>query len=190
MRVVDLETGTVRQRIDLAPRYFGEGLVDWDSTLVQLTWQARRGFVYDRSTLQLLREFEYEGEGWGLTHDSSRLIMSDGTARLRFLDPETLAEVGSVPVRDGAMPLVNINELEYIDGQVFANIWQSDRIAIISPETGLVTGWIDVRGLLGPGERTAPGAVLNGIAYDAAGDRLFVTGKLWPKLFEIRLIRR
>jgi glutamine cyclotransferase len=131
--------------------------------------------------------FSYTGEGWGLTHDGRRLIMSDGTATLRFIDPASHKEISRLAVRDGGKPVLNLNELEYIKGEVFANVWQTDRIARISPKTGEVTGWIDLKGLL-PASEQAPDAVLNGIAYDAAGDRLFVTGKLWPKVFEIRIV--
>jgi glutaminyl-peptide cyclotransferase len=142
------------------------------------------------STLNMQRTFTYSGEGWGLTHDRTRLIMSDGSDSLRFLDPETLRETGRVTVRDGTLAIEDLNELEYVRDEIFANIWHTDRIARIAPETGRVTGWIDLRGLLSQVYRLEPEAVLNGIAYDEVHDRLFVTGKLWPKLFEIRLERR
>jgi glutamine cyclotransferase len=189
IRKVTLETGEVLQVRALDPQYFGEGITDWKSTLIQLTWQSEIGFVYDRETLQPTRTFRYMGEGWGLTHDATRLIMSDGTAHLRFLDPDTLKETGRITVRDANGPVEHLNELEYIRGEIFANVWQTDRIARISPKDGRVTGWIDLTGLLPATERAAD-AVLNGIAYDAQGDRLFVTGKLWPRLFEISLVKR
>jgi glutamine cyclotransferase len=188
LRRVDLESGKVLQRRDLAREYFGEGIAVFGKRIIQLTWQSRVGFVYDRESFALQRQFSYRTEGWGLTHDGKSLIMSDGTATLRWLDPETFAETRSVVVRDQNGPVVRLNELEYIRGEIYANIWQTDRIARIDPQTGRVTGWIDLRGLLSLEDRQSSDAdVLNGIAYDAANDRLFVTGKLWPKLFEIEL---
>jgi glutamine cyclotransferase len=154
--------------------------------LIQLTYTSGVGFVYDLATFTRQRTFNYPGEGWGLTHDDTRVIMSDGTSSLRFLDPDTLKETGRLAVKEGARPIEHLNELEVVKGEILANIWQTHRIARIAPRTGQVTGWIDLSGLLDP--RDAAGTdVLNGIAYDAAGDRLFVTGKLWPKLFEIRI---
>ncbi|MFH1086890.1 MAG: glutaminyl-peptide cyclotransferase [Chloroflexota bacterium] len=188
LRRVVLETGAVPQYLALEPPYFGEGIALWKERIVQLTWQSRVGFLYDRATFARLRSFAYLTEGWGITHDGSRLIMSDGTAILRFWDPDTLAETGQVRVHDGATPVARLNELEYVRGLVYANVWQTDRIACIDPRTGRVRAWIDLTGLLGPEDRTEPVDVLNGIAFDAAGDRLFVTGKLWPKLFEIALV--
>ena len=188
IRKVRLENGEVVQIGKLEPRYFGEGIAVWGDTLVQLTWQSGVGFVYDRATFTRKKTFSYRGEGWGLAHDGKRLVMSDGTPYLRFLDPATLKETGRIQVRDGATPVEDLNELEFVKGEILANIWQQDRIARISPETGQVTGWIDMRGLLTPREVSQGVDVLNGIAYDAAGDRLFVTGKLWPKIFEIRIV--
>lgn len=191
IRVVDLSTGRVLQRYDLAAKYFGEGLTSWGSDLVQLTWKAELGFVYDRSSLAWKRTFHYEGEGWGLTHNDKQLILSDGTPVLRFLDPQTFSETRRVSVTDeGGHPLSNINELEYVRGEIYANVWHTDQIARISPRTGKVLGWIDLGGLMEKSQLANPEAVLNGIAYDANGDRLFVTGKLWPKLFEIKVIHR
>jgi glutamine cyclotransferase len=187
IRKVKLENGEVLQLQKLEERYFGEGIAVVENEIVQLTWQAGVGFVYDRQTFERKRTFTYTGEGWGLTYDGSRLVMSDGTPTLRFLDPTTLRVVGKLEVKDGRIPVDDLNELEIVKGEIFANVWNTDRIARISPQTGQVTGWIDLRGLLDP--KDAAGVdVLNGIAYDAAGDRLFVTGKLWPKLFEIRLV--
>jgi glutamine cyclotransferase len=187
LRRVDLVTGAVVQQANLAEDYFGEGITVFGPRIYQLTWQSRVGFVYEKSTFALLREFSYPTEGWGITHDGTRLIMSDGTARLYFWDPETLAEIGSVDVYDSQGPVTRLNELEFVQGELLANIWQSDRIARIDPTTGQVTGWIDLSGLLSPAER-ASADVLNGIAYQSTTNRLFVTGKLWPKLFEIELV--
>ncbi|MEZ4771398.1 MAG: glutaminyl-peptide cyclotransferase [Caldilineales bacterium] len=189
LRKVDPVSGKVTQRIELPDRDFGEGIAILGDKLYQLTWQENTGFIYDKDSFELLDTWTYPGEGWGLTTDGERLIMSDGTNSLRFLDPETLEETGRVDVVDTqGRALTNLNELEYIDSQVYANIWQTDWIARIDPATGLVRGWIDLRGLLPAEDRTQPVDVLNGIAYDPASDRLFVTGKLWPALFEIDLV--
>ena len=190
IRKVKLETGEVIEKRDVPAQYFGEGITVWKSDLIELTWQSEIGFVYDKNTLQQRRTFPYVGEGWGLTHDGVNLIMSDGSDRLRFLDPATFAERRRMWVSDGGIPVRNLNELEFVKGEILANIWQTDYIARIAKD-GHVTGWIDLSGLLPPSERStveASGGVLNGIAYDAAKDRLFVTGKLWPKLFEIRIV--
>jgi glutaminyl-peptide cyclotransferase len=186
LRKVELETGKVVQRLGIGRQYFAEGLAAWGSRLIQLTWETNIGFVYDRATFTQLRTFTYKGEGWGLADDGSRLVMSDGTPTLRFLDPETLAETGQVRVLDGPAAVDDLNELEVVKGDIFANVWLTDRIAVIAPATGRVTAWLDLKGLM-PGRANAD-AVLNGIAYDAARDRLFVTGKLWPRMFEIRVI--
>jgi glutamine cyclotransferase len=188
LRKVRLESGEVLQLQRLAPELFGEGIAVWRDTIFQLTWQSGIGFIYDRSSFQRTGTFTYPGEGWGLTHDGTRLIMSDGTAWLRFLDPATQRETGRIQVMDGHTPVVHLNELEYVKGEVLANVWQTERIARISPATGKVNGWIDLTGLLAPGDAERAD-VLNGIAYDAEKDRLFVTGKLWPKLFEIQIVR-
>ncbi|MEZ5317384.1 MAG: glutaminyl-peptide cyclotransferase [Vicinamibacterales bacterium] len=187
LRRVDLTTGKVLAKRDLAEQYFGEGLAAWQDQLIQLTWRAGRGFVYDRDTFAPMREFSYTGEGWGLASDGRRLILSDGSSRLRFLDPATFAETGTLGVRDTGVPVRDLNELEVMNGEILANVWHTDRIARIDPASGAVTGWIDLAGLLKPGEVTNGEAVLNGIAWDAEGGRLFVTGKLWPKLFEIAI---
>ena len=190
LRKVDLETGKVLKDQRLSRQYFGEGLTLWQGKLIQLTWRSGIGFVYDRDTFQKVDEFRYRGEGWGLTHDGRWLIMSDGSAVLRFLDPESYQEMRQVEVRDQRLPIRNLNELEYIKGEIFANIWLKATIAIVSPESGKVLGWIDLsplRNALGPVQKAE---ALNGIAYDAARDRIFVTGKLWPKLFEIKLVPR
>ena len=188
LRRVDLETGEVKQSLPLEDSFFGEGIVIWEDRLYQLTWQSRTGFIYDWQTFQPLGSWTYDTEGWGLTHDGTHLIMSDGTPVLRFLDPETLAVMRQVEVRAQSGPVVWLNELEYVNGEIYANVWPTDRIVRIAPETGKVAGWIDMKGLLTPNERGEEVDVFNGIAYDSDNDRLFVTGKYWPKLFEIRLI--
>jgi glutamine cyclotransferase len=188
LRKVRLETGEVLQRVRVDDRYFAEGLTDWGSRLVQLTWETNIGFVYDLASFKRVQTFSYDGEGWGLAHDDRRLIMSDGTPTLRFLDPQTMKVIGQLAVRDGNLPVEDLNELEFVEGEIYANVWTTDRIAIISPATGQVTGWIDLAGLM-PRGFTAGDAVLNGIAYDRSRRRLFVTGKLWPRLFEIKVRR-
>ena len=188
LRRVDLESGEVLQLYSLPPEYFGEGITIWQDRIIQLTWKSGQGLVYDRESFELLDTFRYPTEGWGITHDGTRLIMSDGTQTLRFWDPETRAEIGSVDVYANAAPVTQLNELEYVQGMVLANVWQTDLIAVIDPQAGQVTAWLDLRGLLEPGEYAEPVDVLNGIAYDAGSQRLFVTGKLWPKLFEIEVL--
>lgn len=187
LRKVDVETGHVLQLHKLPAEVFGEGITVFGDKLYQLTWKEKRGFVYNKDTFELIREFSYPTEGWGITHDE-RLIMSDGSDTLYFWDPETLAEIGRVQVVSQRGPVNRLNELEYINGEVFANVWQTNYIARIDPNTGHVTGWIVLDGLLTPADRTEPVDVLNGIAYDATNDRLFVTGKFWPKIFEIKLV--
>ncbi len=187
LRRVDLESGETLQQVDLPAQYFGEGITLFDGKIYQLTWQSRTGFIYDAESFERLGSFQYPTQGWGLTHDGQELIMSDGSPTLYWRDAETLAEARRVEVRDARGPVAALNELEYVDGEVWANVWHTDRIARIDAETGAVTGWIDLTGLIAREERSGPDSVLNGIAYDAESDRLFVTGKLWPKLFEIRL---
>jgi glutamine cyclotransferase len=188
LREEDLENGRI-ERMQLVPdQYFAEGLTDWKNTLVQLTWQSHIALVYDSATFRMLRSFHYDGEGWGLTHDAKSLILSDGTATLRFFDPDTFKELRRITVKDHGKPVTYLNELEYIHGEIYANIWYSDRIARISPASGRVVGWIDLKGLVPQDQLSSKEAVLNGIAYDAAHDRLFVTGKLWPKIFEIEVV--
>jgi glutaminyl-peptide cyclotransferase len=188
LRMVDLETGRVLQSQPVDSKYFAEGLTAWGSTLVQLTWESHVAFVYDRFSFRMLRTFSYSGEGWGLTQDGKSLILSDGSDTLRFFDPATFRELRRIAVKDHGKPVHEINELEFIHGKIYANIWHSDRIARIDPASGKVLGWIDLKGLLSADQLTSPEAVLNGIAYDSAHDRLFVTGKLWPKLFEIQVV--
>ncbi|MBU7029747.1 MAG: glutaminyl-peptide cyclotransferase [Theionarchaea archaeon] len=188
LRKVDLETGTIIQAYELPPQFFGEGITIYENTIIQLTWQSHTGFVYDKETFELLKEFTYPTEGWGITHDGTKLIMSDGTSILHFLDPETFEKIGSINVYDTNGPVTRLNELEYINREIYANVWQTDYIVRIHSQTGQVTGRIDLEGLLTPEECNQRVDVLNGIAYDAENGRLFVTGKWWPYLFEIELI--
>ena len=189
LRRVDLITGDVVQEYTLPSQYFGEGIAIVNNTIIQLTWQSHKGFIYDKNTFALLGNFSYPTEGWGLTFDGKQLIMSDGSDHLYFLNPTTFQRTGQVRVHDGNTNIVNINSLQYINGDVYANIWQTNRIAIINPQTGQVKAWIDLTGL--PAEvaiNLNPNAVLNGIAYDQQNNRLFVTGKDWPSLYQIKLV--
>jgi glutaminyl-peptide cyclotransferase len=187
LRRVELQTGRVLQKVDVPPYFFAEGMTLFGGKIYQLTWKGEKGFVYDPQTFQKTGEFKYAGEGWGLTHDSDSLILSDGTDEIRFIDPNTFDVKRAISVKDAGRPVEEINELEYVKGEIYANVWHQDRIARVDPRDGRVAGWIDLSGLLKPGETTDEEAVLNGIAYDEQGDRLFVTGKLWPKIFEIKL---
>ena len=188
VRKVDLTTGRVLQNFDVPQPFFGEGITLVGNQIIELTWQSQTGFVYDKSNFRVLGNFQYPGEGWGLTNDGKQIYMSDGSSQIRVWDPATLKEVRRITVKDGDKPVTQLNELEFVKGEILANVWQTDRIARISPADGKVLGWIDLSGILPPSERTGSDAVLNGIAYDASTDRLFVTGKLWPKLFEIKLL--
>ncbi len=188
LRRVDLASGDVQQRLTLDEIFFGEGLVLWEDRLIQLTWQNRVAFGYDRDSFELLTTWEYDTEGWGITHNGRCLIMSDGSDTLYFRDPDTFAEVGRIVVQDQNGPVRLLNELEFINGEVWANIWKTNRIVRIDPATGQVVGSIDLTGLLDPATLTQPVDVLNGIAYDGENGRLFVTGKLWPTLFEIEIV--
>lgn len=188
LRKVELETGKILKIHQLPARFFGEGVTILRDRIIQLTWRSKLGFIYDKHSFRIINEFEYPTEGWGITHDGKRLFMSDGTSVLRLLDPETLRETGRIQVHDSNGPVGQLNELEYVQGEIYANVWKTDCIARISPRSGRVLGWIDLTGLLRPEDRDQSVDVLNGIAYDANNDRLFVTGKLWPKLFEIRLV--
>ena len=189
IRKEKLETGEVVQKIDVPPEYFGEGIVNWKRRLVSLTWKSQVGFVYDLATFKLERKFSYKGEGWALTQDGKRLIMSDGTPELRFLHPDTLQETGRITVTYEGKPVRNVNELEWVKGRIYANVWETNMMIFIDPASGEITGVVNLAGLLSASEQLAgPDSVLNGIAYDAAHDRLFVTGKNWPKLFEIRVL--
>ncbi len=190
LRKVDLKTGKVLQVRVLPSEYFGEGITIFRDSVIQLTWQSNKGFVYDKNSFEVLRDFTYATEGWGITHDGKRLIMSDGTSTLYFLDANTFGPAGHIQVYHNDMPVDGLNELEYVDGQIYANIWRTDNIAMIDPHSGRVTGWIDLSGLLPPQINSTPVDVLNGIAYDDVNGRLFVTGKLWPQLFEIQLVAK
>jgi glutamine cyclotransferase len=186
--VTEPKTGKLIQHRDMPSQYFGEGIVDWGSNLIEWTWQTHVGFVLDRTTLQIVRQFHYDGEGWGMTRTATELITSDGTATLRFRNPDTFDETRHIVVKDGPTVIHQLNELEYIHGEIFANIWHSDRIARISPKDGHVIAWIDLTGLLPDDQKIDAESVLNGIAYDPRNDRIFVTGKQWPTIFEIKII--
>lgn len=191
IRKVRPETGEIVQKHDIPEQYFGEGIVNWKDRLIELTYKSEVGFVYDLATMRPQRQFSYKGEGWAMTQDGKQIYMSDGTPQIRIWDPETLKETGRITVTDDGKPVQYVNELEWIKGEIYANVWQTDRIARIDPASGRVVGWIDLTGLLNPADQIAGQTdVLNGIAYDAKGDRLFVTGKKWPKLFEIRLVKK
>ena len=188
LRRVELDTGDILQVHELPAQFFGEGITIYGSKIIQLTWKSGIGFIYDKDSFELLREFDYPTEGWGITHDGERLIMSDGSSTLHFLEPETLEEIGRIEIYDNDGPVTGLNELEYVQGEIYANVLQTDHIARIAPQTGEVLGWVELQGLINPEEYAEPIDVLNGIAYDAENNRLFVTGKLWPKLFEIELV--
>lgn len=189
LRKVELKTGKVLQERKLPRHLFGEGITIWQDKIIQLTWKSQQALVYDLKTFQQIGRFTYRGEGWGLTHDDRQLIMSDGTSSLRFLDPNTFRVQRQLTVRDGRRRITNLNELEYVNGEIYANIWYDDRIARISPQNGRVIGWLDLSKLYPPSQRSDRDDVLNGIAYDPQQQRLLVTGKHWPSLFEIRLPR-
>lgn len=186
VRRVDIATGRVKQQYNIPPQYFGEGIVAFGKQLFQLTYKTGVAFVYDRSTFRLLKTHKYEGEGWGMTTDGKRLIMSDGTSQLRFLDPATFKELSRLSVTDGGRPIDQLNELEWIKGEIWANIWLTQRIARVDPRTGRVNSWVDLSGILSVMESAGTDA-MNGIAYDAKTDRIFVTGKYWPRVFEIKV---
>lgn len=188
LRKVKLETGEVLQKIDVPQQFFGEGIAIFKNQILQLTWTAHTGFIYDLSDFHKLGQFTYPTEGWGLTSYDTELFMSDGTSVIHVIDANTFREKRQFTVLDGSTPVTKLNELEFVGDQIFANVWQSDRIARISPKTGKVVGWIDLSGLLSPVYRLEEDSVLNGIAYDPDGKRLFVTGKLWPSVFEIQIV--
>jgi glutaminyl-peptide cyclotransferase len=184
IRRTRLETGEIAGQADLPPPYFGEGIVPWKDRLYEVTWKDQTGFIYNRNDLSLRGTFQYKGEGWGMTHNDKAVILSDGTPTLKLLDPETMAQTGTISVTAGGCPVSNLNELEWIDGQIYANIWQTNLIARIDPASGKVMSFLDVTAL-GPHDGD-PDNVANGIAYDAAGKRIFVTGKRWPQLYEVK----
>lgn len=189
LRSVELETGKILKKVDVPVPYFAEGITVLNGKVYQLTWQHQLGFIYDAQTFERTGEFKYHGEGWGITTDGKSLIMSDGSNRLRFLDGTNFAVTKTINVLDGQTPVTQLNELEYVKGEIYANVWHADRIAVIDPENGRVKAWIDLTGLIPPDALNNEEAVLNGIAYDQANDKLFVTGKLWPLLFEIKAKR-
>jgi glutamine cyclotransferase len=188
LRQVRISTGEVVRQFNLPLDIFGEGITLLNNQVVQLTWLSKTGFVYDLKDFHLLRNFSYSGEGWGLATDGHDLFMSDGSSEIRVLDSKTFTEKRRIKVRDNAHPVEQLNELEFVEGEIFANVWHTDRIARLSPQTGQVLGWIDLTTLLSPVYHVGPEAVLNGIAYDSRSKRLFVTGKLWPQIFEIKLL--
>ena len=187
LRKVDIQSGSIVHQIDLAPEYFGEGIASYDDEIVQLTWQSNKGFVYDKGDFHLIQEFTYPTEGWGLTFDGENLIMSNGTDVLHYLNPTDFTEIKRISVTANGQPVTELNELEYINGLIYANVWQTDRIAIIQPD-GKVIGWIDLEDLLSSEDCPGNIDVLNGIAYDPSNNRMYVTGKYWCELFEIELV--
>ncbi len=190
LRILDLNTGSVKNKVKLGDEYFAEGMTILNEKIYQITWVNHKGFIYDENTLEKLGEFSYEGEGWGLTNDGRFLIMSNGTNAISYINPENFRVQKVIYVYDKGVPLTNLNELEYVKGEIYANIWHSDKVVQIDPALGEITGWIDLTGLRSKESQQNGEAVLNGIAYDAVHDRLFVTGKLWPTLFEIKLERK
>ena len=187
LRRLEFPSGRVLKEISLSPELFGEGLALVDSRLIQLTWKSHRGFVYELSTFRLLQEFSYDTEGWGLTYDGKNLILSDGSSDLFYFDSQTFKPTRKLAVRMNGQPIRELNELEFIDGEIWANVWQTDWLLRIDPSTGQVTSFLDLKGILAPSDKTGMEDVLNGIAYDAEHKRIFVTGKLWPRIFEIRI---
>jgi glutaminyl-peptide cyclotransferase len=181
-------TGKVIHHVDIPPQYFGEGIIDWGPNLLEWTWQTHIGFVIDRTTLRTISQFHYDGEGWGMTRTATEIITSDGSSTLRFRNPATFSETRHILVHDGPTLIDQLNELEYIHGEIYANIWHSERIARIAPQDGHVIAWIDLTGILPASQKIDAESVLNGIAYDAKRDRLFVTGKQWPTIFEIKTV--
>jgi glutamine cyclotransferase len=187
---VDPKTGKTLQRRDLPPQYFGEGIIDWGPNIYEWTWKSHVCFVYDRNSFRPIKQFTYAGEGWGMTRTSAELITSDGSATLRFRDPGTFQETRHIVVKEGDITVDRLNELEFIKGEIYANIWHSNMIARISPRDGHVIAWIDLTGLLPSEQQINAESVLNGIAYDSEHDRIFVTGKQWPAIFEIKIVPR
>ena len=190
LRKVALETGKVEKKFDLADDYFGEGITIMNGKIYQVTWREKTAFVYDLNDFKLLRELRYSGEGWGLTNDGTNLIMSDGTHVIRFMNPETFETVRTITVlKENGKPLMNLNELEFIKGEIWANVWQEDEIIRIDPATGKLLGKINFEKLVDDATAGLPNAeVLNGIAYDEAADRIFITGKRWNKLYEVKIV--
>lgn len=188
IRKVDLETGEVMKSHNLPDKNFGEGIAIVGNRIIQLTWHSQKGYVYNKNSFELLDTFTYPEEGWGLTYDGRKLIMSDGSSTLYFLDPDNYEQTGKLEVYDQNGPVKRLNELEYVKGEIFANVWGTERIARIDPKSGRVTGWVEMNGILSDKDRKHHVDVLNGIAYQTESGRLFVTGKLWPKIFEIKVV--
>jgi glutamine cyclotransferase len=188
LMAIDPATGHIQQHVVLPQQYFGEGIVDWGPNIYEWTWQSHIGFVYDRFSLRVIGQFHYTGDGWGMTHTATELITSDGTSTLRFRNPKNFAETRHIVVKDDGQIIDQLNELEFIKGEIYANVWHTDRIARISPKDGHVIAWIDLSGILPANQMVDAESVLNGIAYDAQKDRLFITGKQWPAIFEIKLV--
>jgi glutamine cyclotransferase len=189
LRSVELATGKILKKVDVPSPYFAEGITVLNGKVYQLTWQHEQGFVYDAQTLEKVGHFDYEGEGWGLTTDGQSLILSDGSSRIKYLDATSFRVTRTISVVDGTKAIDQLNELEFVQGEIYANVWHANRIAVIDPQSGRVKAWIDLTGLMPEGERLDAEAVLNGIAYDQANGKLYVTGKLWPRLFEIKVTR-
>jgi glutamine cyclotransferase len=187
LRRVDLESGRVLKKVDVPVPYFAEGIAMLNGKVYQLTWQHQVGFIYDAQSFEKVGQFNYDGEGWGLATDGQSLILSDGSSRIRFINPSDFKVTKTIDVVDGKKEVDQLNELEYVNGEIYANIWHDNRIAVIDPANGHINAWIDLNGLMPQGELQDPEAVLNGIAYDQANNKLFVTGKLWPRLFEIKV---
>src|SRR5215813_1219066 len=189
LRRLEFPSGRVLKEVNLSRELFGEGLALVNNRLIQLTWQSQRGFVYDLNTFKLEREFSYSTEGWGLTYDGKNLILSDGSSDLFYFDPQTFKTIRKMAVRMNGQPIEELNELEFIDGEIWSNVWQQDLILQIDPSSGTVKSFLDLKGILAPSDKTGVENVLNGIAYDQASKRIFVTGKLWPRIFEIKIKR-
>ena len=187
LRTVELETGKVLKKVDVPSPYFAEGITVLNGKVYQLTWQHNLGFIYDAQTFERVGQFNYEGEGWGLTTDGQSLILSDGSNRLKYLDPTSFRVTKTISVVDGTKPIEELNELEFVQGEIYANVWHSDEIAVIDPQSGRVKAWIDLTGLMPEDSLANEEAVLNGIAYDQANSKFYVTGKLWPRLFELKI---
>jgi glutamine cyclotransferase len=188
VKIVDIKTGKSLKSHELPNKYFGEGITVVDNKIIQLTWRSKMGFLYNKETLKLIKKFSYQTQGWGITYDGKYLIMSDGSAMLYFMDPNTFKVIGTLEVYGDSGKVSALNELEYIDDEIYANIWGEEKIVRISPKTGRVTAWIDLSGLLSDKDRELRVDVLNGIAFNSENGNLYVTGKLWPKLFEIELV--
>jgi len=187
LRKVDLQTGEILKLHKLDESHFGEGITIYDNKIFQLTWKSNVGFIYDKDSFNLTNKFYYNTEGWGLTHNDEHLIMSDGTDQIYFFNPKNFKKVYTIKVHDEFRPITRLNELEFFQGEIYANVWKGDKIARICPHSGKITGWIDLKGLLSPKEYKNAGT-LNGITYDKQNNRIFVTGKMWPKVFEIKLV--